>query len=336
MRFGHVMLCDQREGVSSQLRYEQMMEEVRLMDRLGYWSVWFAEHHFDGYALIPDTLLLCAAAARETQRIRLGAAVVVLPFHHPVRVAEQAAMVDCLSDGRLLLGVGRGYQPHEFVGFGQTLEESHQRYDQSLNVLVRALNESDYSYDSGGIWKGEGVTAWPKPVQSPMPMWGAAISEASFERFGKLGWPILAFPASTPPEKLKNQFDLYRDTFREYNHSPENMRISATMFTYVSNDAEEGHETFERAMGKYFAHLDALTRTAETEQQLYDRLPTTARLSGHPSQVIDSLRSVQDYLGITDVLNVTHFAGGLTHQQTLQSIELFAREVIPAFCDEPE
>ena len=198
MRFGQLMLCDRREGVSSQLRYEQLMEEVVLMDNLGYWSVWFAEHHFDGYALIPDSLLWCAAAARETRQIRLGAGVVVLPFHHPVRVAEQAAMVDCLSDGRLILGVGRGYQPHEFAGFGQDLEESHQRYDQALTVLLQSLNETSFSYDSGE-WKGEQVTAWPKPVQSPMPMWGAAISEASFVRYGELGWPILTFPTSSPP-----------------------------------------------------------------------------------------------------------------------------------------
>ena len=336
MQFGHLMLCDQREGVSSQVRYEQMMEEIRLMDRLGYWSIWFAEHHFDGYALIPDALTACAAAARETQSIRLGAGVGVLPFHHPVRVAEQAAMVDCLSGGRLLLGIGRGYQPHEFAGFGQRLDESQERYDQALSVLVRALNESGFSYDSGGdsggFWHGEQVTAWPKPVQTPVPMWGAAISEASFGRFGKLGWPILAFPSSTPPGQLKQQFDLYRETYRQHGHPAENIRIAATMFTYVSREAEEGHQVFERAMGKYFGHLDTLTRSAETGQRLYNRLPTTARLSGDPQQVIDSLKQVRDYLGITDVINVTHFAGGLTHEQTLSSIELFAREVTPAFC----
>ena len=334
MQFGHLMLCDQREGISSQVRYEQMMEEVRLMDRLGYWSVWFAEHHFDGYALIPDALMACAAAARETQSILLGAGVVVLPFHHPVRVAEQAAMVDCLSGGRLLLGIGRGYQPHEFTGFGQSLDESQERYDQALGVLVPALNDCGFSFDSGGIWRGEQVTAWPKPVQCPIPMWGAAISEASFLRFGKLGWPILSFPSSTPPEQLKQQFDLYRETYLQHGHPSENMRIAATMFTFVSRNADEGNLIFERAMGKYFGHLDALTRSAEAEQRLYDRLPTTARLSGDPLQVIESLREIRNYLGITDVINVTHFAGGLTHEQTLDSIELFAREVIPAFSED--
>ena len=178
------------------------------------------------------------------------------------------------------------------------------------------------------------VTAWPKPVQSPMPMWGAAISEASFVRYGKLGWPILTFPTSTPPEKLKKQFELYRETYLEHGHPPDNMRIAPLMFTYLSRQAEESNEAFDRAMGDYFSYIDALTGSAETEQRLYDRSPTTARLSGNPSQAIYALMSMRDDLGITDVVNVTHFGGGLTHEQTLNSIELFAREVMPAFCQD--
>ena len=123
----------------------------------------------------------------------------------------------------------------------------------------------------------------------------------------------------------------YRKAVAECGHPPENMRIAATMFTYVAEDSQDAHLTFERAMGKYFGHLDTLTSSAESEQRLYDRLPTTARLSGDPAQVVADLRTIQDSLGITDVLNVTHFAGELTHEQTLTSIELFAREVIPAF-----
>src|SRR5437870_9375221 len=109
MYFSHLMLCDRREGLSSQERYEQQLEEVRLMEELGYWCCWFAEHHFAGYALMPDCLLMAAAAARETTRIRLGAGVVVLPFqHHPICVVELAALVDCISFDHLLLVFGRG------------------------------------------------------------------------------------------------------------------------------------------------------------------------------------------------------------------------------------
>src|SRR5438445_11686593 len=118
MYFSHLMLCDRREGLSSQERYEQQLAEVRLLEELGYWCCWFAEHHFSGYALVPGCLLMAAAAARETTRIPLGSGVVVLPFqHHSLRVAEHAAMEACPLTGRLGLMMCRSFHAHELKGF---------------------------------------------------------------------------------------------------------------------------------------------------------------------------------------------------------------------------
>jgi len=339
MHFSHLMLCDRREGLSSQERYEQQLEEVRLLDQLGYWCCWFAEHHFSGYALVPDCLLMAAAAARETKRIRLGAGVVVLPFqHHPIRVAEQAAMVDCLSQGRLELGFGRGYQPHEFTGFGVTLEESHERFEQALRVVTQALDRAASSQDGDDLayvtplFKGEHVSIWPRPVQRPIPYWGAAISEASFTRYGQLGWPILTFPANQPPELLRAQIDTYRRVYREHGHDPARMRIALTMFTYVAEDAEEAHATFERGMAHYFGFLHHITTEAETVQHnVYDSIPTTARLSGNPEQVIARVRALIDDFAVSDIVNITQFRGYLTHEQVVRSMRLFAERVMPAF-----
>jgi alkanesulfonate monooxygenase SsuD/methylene tetrahydromethanopterin reductase-like flavin-dependent oxidoreductase (luciferase family) len=333
MYFSHLMLCDRREGLSNQERYEQQLEEVRLLEDLGYWCCWFAEHHFSGYALVPDCLLMAAAAARETTHIRLGAGVVVLPFqHHPIRVAEQAAMVDCLSHGRLELGFGRGYQPHEFAGFGVTLEESHERFEQALRVVTQALGQdSDLSFATP-LFKGEHVTIWPKPVQHPIPYWGAAISDASFTRYGKLGWPILTFPANQPPELLRGQIDMYRRVYREYGHDPRRMRIALTLFTYVAEDADEAHATFERGMAHYFGFLHSITADAEAVQhQVYNSIPTTARLSGNPEQVITRLRALIDDFGVSDIVNITQFRGYLSHEQVMNSMRLFAERVMTAF-----
>jgi alkanesulfonate monooxygenase SsuD/methylene tetrahydromethanopterin reductase-like flavin-dependent oxidoreductase (luciferase family) len=333
MYFSHLMLCDRREGLSSQERYKQQLEEVRLLEALGYWGCWFAEHHFAGYALMPDCLLMAAAAARETTRIRLGAGVVVLPFqHHPIRVAEQAAMVDCLSNGRLELGFGRGYQPHEFTGFGMTPEEGYERFDQALHVVVKALQQPDDLTYETPLFKGEHVTIWPRPVQRPIPCWGAAISDASFLRYGQLGWPILTFPANQPPELLKAQINTYRRAYRAHGHDPARMRIGLTMFTYVAEDAAEAHATFERGMAHYFGFLHRITTAAEAVQHdVYESLPTTARLSGSPAQVAQRLREVVDDFDVTDIVNVTQFRGYLTHAQVLGSIRLFAERVMPAF-----
>jgi alkanesulfonate monooxygenase SsuD/methylene tetrahydromethanopterin reductase-like flavin-dependent oxidoreductase (luciferase family) len=333
MYFSHLMLCDRREELSSQVRYEQQLEEVQLLEELGYWCCWFAEHHFAGYALVPDCLLMAAAAARETTRIRLGTGVVVLPFqHHPIRIAEQAAMVDCLSNGRLELGFGRGYQPHEFAGFGITLEESHDRFEQALHVIVKALDQlDDLTYETP-LYKGEHITIWPRPVQHPIPYWGAAISDASFLRYGQLGWPILTFPANQPPELLKTQIDTYRRVYCAHGHDPARIRIGLTMFTYVAEDVDEAHETFERGMAHYFGFLHRITTDAEEVQHhVYDTLPTTARLSGSPTLLVKQLRELIDYFAVTDIVNVTQFRGYLTHEQVLGSIRLFAEQVMPAF-----
>ncbi len=333
MYFSHLMLCDRREGLSSQERYEQQLEEVRLLEELGYWCCWFAEHHFSGYALVPDCLLMAAAAARETKRLRLGAGVVVLPFqHHPIRVAEQAAMVDCLSNGRLELGFGRGYQPHEFTGFGVTLEESHDRFEQALGVVTQALAKDDDLSYATPLFQGEHAAIWPRPVQRPIPYRGAAISETSFARYGKLGWPILTFPANQPPELLKAQLDTYRRVYCEYGHDPARMRVALTMFTYVAEDADEAHTTFERGMAHYFGFLHHITTDAEVVQHnMYDSLPTTARLSGNPDQVIARLRLLIDDFAVTDIVNITQFRGYLSHEQVVRSIRLFAERVMPAF-----
>lgn len=188
MYFSHLMLCDRREGLSSQARYEQLFEEVRLMEALGYWCCWFAEHHFAGYALMPDCLLMAAAAARETSRIRLGAGVVVLPFqHHPIRVVEQAAMMDCLSKGRLELGFGRGYQPHEFTGFGISLEEGYERFDQALHGSSRPSTNlmtspmTPRSSRASTSPSGPGRCSAPSPAgvrRSAMPRFSAMDSSA--------------------------------------------------------------------------------------------------------------------------------------------------------------
>lgn len=333
MFFSHLVLCDRREGQSSQARYEDQLAEIRLMDELGYWACWFAEHHFAGYALVPDCLLMAAAAARETRRLRLGAGVVVLPFqHHPIRVVEQAAMVDCLSGGRLELGLGRGYQPHEFAGFGVPMEESQERFDQALAVVRQALDQLHGLDYATPRFQGRGASIYPKPVQNPIPCWGASISEGSFARYGALGWPIMTFPANQKPEVLRSQIEMYRRTRREHGHDPGSARVGMTMFCYIEEDAALAHETFERGMEKYFGFLDSITVGAETQQHsLYDRIPTLARLSGSPEDAVKRLRELVDYFDVTDFVNVTQFAGTLSHAQIARSMRLFAERVMPHF-----
>jgi alkanesulfonate monooxygenase SsuD/methylene tetrahydromethanopterin reductase-like flavin-dependent oxidoreductase (luciferase family) len=245
---------------------------------------------------------------------------------------EQAAMVDCLSGGRLELGLGRGYQPHEFLGFGVKLEESQERFDQALAVVRQALAQLHGLDYATPLFHGRQASVYPKPVQNPIPCWGASISEASFARYGALGWPILTFPANQQPAALRAQIDTYRRVYREHGHDPARMRVALTMFCYLAESAAEANETFERGMEKYFGFLDSITVHAEQHQHtLYDRIPTLARLSGSPEDAVKRLRELADYFEVTDFLNVTQFAGYLTHEQITRSIRLFADRVMPHF-----
>jgi alkanesulfonate monooxygenase SsuD/methylene tetrahydromethanopterin reductase-like flavin-dependent oxidoreductase (luciferase family) len=131
---------------------------------------------------------------------------------------------------------------------------------------------------------------------------------------------------------LKGQIDTYRRVYRECGHDPARMRIALALFTYVAEDADEAHATFERGMAHYFGFLHRITTDAEVVQHhVYDSIPTTARLSGSPEQVIARLRGLIDDFGVSDIVNITQFRGYLTHDQVVRSIRLFAGGVMPAF-----
>jgi alkanesulfonate monooxygenase SsuD/methylene tetrahydromethanopterin reductase-like flavin-dependent oxidoreductase (luciferase family) len=218
------------------------------------------------------------------------------------------------------------------MGFGVTLEESQERFDQSLAVVRQALAQLHGLDYATPLYRGQRASIWPKPVQNPIPCWGASISEASFARYGALGWPILTFPANQKPEALRAQIDTYRRVYREHGHDPKRMRVGLTMFCYLAESSSEANETFERGMEKYFGFLDSITVGAEKVQHnLYDRIPTLARLSGSPEDAVKRLRELIDYFEVTDFLNVTQFAGYLSHEQISRSMRLFADRVMPHF-----
>ena len=145
MKFGIQNLFP-AEGVDDHHVLLETLEEIKLADELGFDSAWLAEHHFSRYGLLGNPLLLGAAVAQCTTRIQIGTAVVVLPFHNPLRLAEDAATLDILSGGRLELGVGRGYQPKEFAGFGIDAAYGKERYAEVVDILKLAWTGETFSY----------------------------------------------------------------------------------------------------------------------------------------------------------------------------------------------
>ena len=151
---------------------EVLREEVGLMtyaDELGFDAVWMAEHHFHHYCVCPDPLLLAAHAAANTRRIRIGTAANVLTLGHPLRIAEQAAMVDCLSGGRLDVGFAKGYGPREFAAYGVELPEAGERFREAVEIILGAWTQDEFTYQGKHFQVPYPVTLRPRPVQQPPP-----------------------------------------------------------------------------------------------------------------------------------------------------------------------
>ena len=163
MRFSTQNLLSLREGQSHAQVYANTLDECRLAEELGFHTVWLAEHHFSPYGIAPSLGVLAAALARETRRVRIGTAVVVAPFIHPVRIAEEWAMVDILSGGRLDFGLGRGYQPAEFRGLAISMEKTRERFDESLELLRRAWTEERCTFEGEFYTKGKTLAQGLQP-----------------------------------------------------------------------------------------------------------------------------------------------------------------------------
>src|SRR5713101_3893926 len=147
MRFCIQQLLTFRDWQTEAEVYAHALEEARLADELGFEAVWLAEHHFSSYGICPSLAVLAAAIARETRRVRIGTSVVIAPFEHPLRIAEEWAMVDILSNGRLEFGLGRGYQPKEFRGLGVSMEKTREKFDESYEIIRRAWTHERMSFD---------------------------------------------------------------------------------------------------------------------------------------------------------------------------------------------
>jgi alkanesulfonate monooxygenase SsuD/methylene tetrahydromethanopterin reductase-like flavin-dependent oxidoreductase (luciferase family) len=167
MRFGFFDQLPCASGFSEQQRYRDIMAQIELGDELGFDTVWLGELHFSRtFSILADPLMVLAAAAQRTNRIRLGTAVTLLPLHNPVKIAEEAATVDILSDGRLELGVGRGTAPLHYEGYGIPQEESRERFEEALDFILKAWTNDIFSYE-GKHFRAHDLSVVPRPPLPP-------------------------------------------------------------------------------------------------------------------------------------------------------------------------
>ena len=209
MQFGWLTLALSPSPEEDAARIGQQFEQVCYAEQLGFSDVWLTEHYFTGESVYNDSLMFASALAMKTSKIRIGFAVVQTPFHHPVRLAVQLALLDNLSGGRIDVGIGKGtvYNEYEFVGHGLRSDDSRERMEESVEILQRIWREAPFTYD-GKFHKVHVPELRPRPVQQPgPPLWRSVISPGSFTECGRLGVPILT--ARLPVERIKERWALY-------------------------------------------------------------------------------------------------------------------------------
>lgn len=329
MRFGLFSVCDHYPAelprTSAQL-YGELLEQVEAADHLGFDSFWVAEHHFHEYGAIPSPAVFLAAAAQRTKRIRLGAAVVVLPFHNPLLVAEDYAMVDMLSGGRLNLGVGSGYLRHEFEGFGVDPDEKGARFEEALQVLLQAWRGERFSWD-GRFTRVKDVKLNAQPVQQPgPPLWVAILRNEAAAQMGGRGFAIMMIPYATG-ERTSEFAQTITDWRRAYTAAggdPVRARLPFGFHTYVCDGLDRAAAEARDAMDRYVrTRLYARQRPFQT---LVDR---NLIAFGSPDDVVRVARLYEE-CGYTDYLAIMNF-GGLPQAKVLRSMEMMARHVLPVF-----
>jgi alkanesulfonate monooxygenase SsuD/methylene tetrahydromethanopterin reductase-like flavin-dependent oxidoreductase (luciferase family) len=321
-------------------------------EELGFDEVWLTEHHFIDYGLAVDPAALAAAAASRTRRVRIGLAAAILPFHHPLRLAEQLALVDIVSDGRLDVGVGRGNRPAEFTGYNVPQAESRERFDETVAIMVRAWTEDRFSH-RGRFYTIPEARVIPKPLQRPHPpLYQVCVTKDGIENTALRGWPMLNSVLFGPVTQLEANRDVYVETLGKAGRTEAEVRSLLARWgvsrqIYVADtdaraleearDAEMWYqESFrrfvipERVEDADPALQPGFRAMAERLGQVtWEGLVRETLAFGSPDTVarhIEYMRSI----GVGQVLCWMNF-GGLPQDRIRRSMELFAREVVPRF-----
>lgn len=351
MKFGMLHLLENPMDKTEYQVVHEQMEILQAAEELGFDSVWPAEHHFSEYGYCVSTALMLAALVPVTKRIRLGTGIVILPFHNPVRVAEEFALLDLMSDGRVDFGVGRGYQPHEFRGYGIDQSQSRSMFAEALEVILQAWTCDRVNF-SGRHYQVRDVPVRPKPLQKPHPpVWMAALSPESFVTAGQKGFnllcaPVFGFGGRSGVDNLA----AYRDALREHGHDVARKEVAALIMVYVADTAEQAARDFAdpviwyyRTFAKYIAPPpgEPPVKTYEpyvgvrdmAAQVTWEQLQMAgAVVCGSPKECVERIRQLHDLFGFTTLLCWTRL-GGLDHRKVLHSMELMQRYVIPELRD---
>ena len=345
MRFSILTLGDNYAEIRSHEQfYHEVIEEAEYAEELGYEGFWVGEHHFQASnRVFPSPQMMLAAISQRTRRLLLGTGVNVLPVNDPIRLAEDLAELDLLSHGRMCLGAGRGYQPHEFAGFHIAIETARDRFWECLDVIRQAWTTDRFSY-AGKFYNYEDIALLPRPVQRPAPpIYVAAASPGSAEEAGRRGYAFACaqFASCPTPEQVAEQIAQYRQSYIGAGHGEPPDDLPHVFWTHVADSTSlalrEAEAGMKRKLGgaakvwvkpgvagyDTFAKIGQFLATATIDQ--LDALS----IFGDPQRCIEKIRKYEA-VGLKHLMVMFDW-GGMPQKTIFHSMELFAQHVMPHF-----
>ena len=346
MKFALFILASWTESdTKAQSRiYGEAVEQVQYAEEMGFESVWIAEHHSSRYGIFPSLMPIVTYLAARTKTIRIGTGVSVLPLHNPIFMAEESAMMDILSDGRLEFGVGRGSADYEYGNFEIDFASRDARFKEALDIILGLWTTPKFTY-RGEHYRVKDVTLSPSPLQRPHPPVFVAVSRtaASVDVAVSRDLPILT-SFSTPEVDNIGLFSLYEERCVAAGKAPNIDRMPYFRFVYLSEDEKEAREypreslTWVRDLGGYrrtLSHgeeinvdLDHWRRTRQEDPPSYESELETTAYFGTPDECVRRIRRLQKEHNI-GYFGASMSFGSMEHSKVMRSIELFANEVMP-------
>ena len=344
MEFGLFLEFPVRDGSSENEAFKESFRLVDEAEKLGVESVWLAEYHFSPARVLASPITVSSAIAGRTRRIRLGTAVLLLPLANPVRVAEEVATLDQISDGRVEFGIGRGTFPNVHEGFGVPFAESRGRFDECIEIILKAWTTETFSF-SGEHFTINELSVTPKPFQTPHPPIKVGVTSAeSFPIIGRMGYDVLINPSRVfALTELGSSIREYREARKEAGHDGEG-KVGLRIPVYLSHDQQKAHDEPKESalfsMGRlservasYAGHAGTLgdwgAQAERVRNMSYDDWLRDKVAYGVPEAVVEKLGSLAEELGLDQVMFEVNFGNLIPVENQLHSLRLMMDEVVP-------
>jgi luciferase family oxidoreductase group 1 len=339
MDIGTFLLMQSPSFRSSEEVYARAIEQAQAAESLGFRNTWLGEHHFSTYGYLSRPLQLASYIAAKTTRLRIGTAVIVVPLHHPLLIAEEIAMLDILSNGRADVGLGRGYQRYEFERLGLELDTKGEKWNESLDIILKAFEGKPFTYE-GRIFRVPETSIFPQAVQKPRPpIWAVAQSPFSIEAAAKRGLNVLTGGFGVSVERLA-EFGRHFDKIVAETKPAQKPLVGVQRAVYVTKDDADARDAAEHARWNMRVTLSLRNNYEKVEQgraipvpgktePTIDELLEDYLVIGTPETCARQIKRLQQHVGISH-FNCSFWIGDLDQKRVLKSMELFSREVMPA------